>query len=82
MVCLSLSKTPGLVANQGCVPRTALRGHTEGFVSSHLSQYLMCVTAAKTLMQGRRQTSCSSSSQPSNFTIKAGVQSRGTVTNL
>lgn len=51
----SCSKTPGLLANQGCVPSVALRGHTEGFVSSYLSQYLLCVTAARTLMESRRQ---------------------------
>lgn len=55
MVCLCCSQTPGLLANQGCVPSVALRGHTEGFVSSHLSQYSLCVTAARTLMKLRRQ---------------------------
>lgn len=49
-------RTPGLLANQGCVPTAVLRGHTEGFVSSYLSQYSLCVTAARTLTQRRRAT--------------------------
>lgn len=36
------------------LPAQHLGEHTEGFVSSHLSQYLLCVTAATALMQYRR----------------------------
>lgn len=36
-------------------PAQRFGGHAEGFVSSHLSQHWLCVTAASTLMQRRRQ---------------------------
>lgn len=36
-------------------PAQHFGGHAEGFVSSHLSQYCLCVTAARTLMQRRSQ---------------------------